>query len=79
MSDSIVAPWTTEQVSALNDFQDSGVMHPFTCPRPHTASMELVATPDGWVCPFLSCDYTQNWAHAAMVSPAFLERMKCDD
>ena len=27
---------------------------------------QLVATPNGWVCPVPGCDFTQDWAHAAM-------------
>lgn len=33
--DKINAPWTLEQAAALNGYQLSGVMHPFTCPRSH--------------------------------------------
>jgi len=64
MSEVINAPWNRETVAALNAFQSSnGRFHPFTCPREgHQA--DLIATPDGWVCP--QCDYTQMWAHAFM-------------
>ena len=60
MSDLITAPWTEEQVAALNDYQRGGWMHPFTC---HDNAV-LVATAAGWTC--LSCDFTQDWAHAFM-------------
>lgn len=62
------APWTSQQVTSLNDFQLSGVFHPFTCPNRaegHVRDGELVATPLGWTCP--SCAYHQDWAHPAMV------------
>lgn len=68
----INAPWTDEQVSALNNFQRAGKMHPFTCAnrgdgshREHNGDLGgLEATPEGWVC--VSCDYTQTWAHDLM-------------
>jgi hypothetical protein len=56
----ITAPWTPEQVAALNRYQHSG-WHPFTCPcssEPH--EFVLFATSDGWICK--GCNYTQNWA-----------------
>jgi len=78
--DQIFAPFTPEQVEALNEFQKSGIMHPFTCgpskilhePQIRHPECEkskggegiLIATKDGWVCP---CgNFTQNWAHAFM-------------
>ncbi|MER6492651.1 hypothetical protein [Streptomyces griseorubiginosus] len=69
----IRAPWTPEQVDALNAFQQRGGMHPFTCGGEHTpASPTLVAYTDGWRCPQPygeSCDYRQDWAHAFMAQP----------
>jgi hypothetical protein len=67
----IRAPFTPEQVEALNRYQQGGWMHPFTCGRcrdrlgggPYQRS--LVATEAGWVCE--TCDYTQDWAHPFMV------------
>ena len=66
------APWSDEQVEALNDYQQAGWMHPFTCGRCRDADTRwpspdqhlLVATNDGWTCP--ACDYTQDWAHDFM-------------
>lgn len=62
------APWTAEQVAALNRWQSTPHVHPFTCPNPHEDNdgdgRELTATPAGWVC--LHCGYTQNWAHPFM-------------
>ena len=69
MSGKIVAPWTRQQVDALNDYQAAGWMHPFTCghcrdtlgtDRGHN-ERRLVATVEGWRCP--TCTYTQDWAH----------------
>lgn len=76
------APWTDEQVAALNRWQTSGEFHPFTCGSgnrgddAHVAHAkqfggdfgQLVATRDGWVCPV--CDYRQTWAHWFMALPA---------
>lgn len=65
------APWSEVQVAALNAFQRSGRLHPFTCPHDHHPShqncpMLLVAREDGWHCYDTECDYTQNWAHEWM-------------
>jgi hypothetical protein len=70
--DKITAPWTEEQVKALNTYQQHRIMHPFTCggdnrnlkTHPDGEGI-LVATKDGWICPF--CDYTQDWAHDFMI------------
>lgn len=68
------APWTDEEVDALNIWQASPNVHPFTCPNRGDGSHEevegedlgqLLATEDGWVC--LDCDYEQKWAHAFML------------
>jgi hypothetical protein len=69
----ICAPFTPEQVEALNEFQTAGQMHPFTCAnrgdeghirREGSDLGQLIATPNGWTCP--DCDYTQDWAHDFM-------------
>jgi hypothetical protein len=68
----ITAPWTPEQVDALNLYQKTGHMHPFTCGSGNRTDEKhldgegiLFATVGGWVCPF--CDYTQDWAHSFML------------
>lgn len=75
----IKAPFTDEQVEALNRYQADPRWHPFTCGRTrndarHRAYAEehnqrdygiLVAHREGWECP--ACGYTQDWAHAFMV------------
>jgi hypothetical protein len=60
------APWTVEQVAALNARQKCGWVHPYTCgsgkrtdERHLDGKGVLVATPDGWKCPY--CDYKQDW------------------
>ena len=64
------APWTNEQVDALNRFQREGRMHPFTCGGEHTGGAPvLIASHDGWHCPHAYCTYRQDWAHAFMADP----------
>jgi hypothetical protein len=72
----IEAPWTPEQVDALNAWQ-RGPVHSFTCgrrsepghvQRPDADLGQLVATADGWVCPD-GCGYTQQWAWQSMLQP----------
>ncbi|MFD4596774.1 hypothetical protein ACFWPQ_01950 [Streptomyces sp. NPDC058464] len=68
MTDKIRAPWTPEQVAALNEFQQGGWMHPFTCGYEHPAHPNAVlkATTNGWRCYVIDCDWEQDWAHAFM-------------
>lgn len=45
-----LAPWTDEQVIALNRYQHSGLWHPFTGKRnPDDSECILIATNQGWV------------------------------
>jgi len=89
MSDQVVPLWTQEQIDALNAWQNSGRVHPFTCGNnrgdaAHKAYAEehggdwgqLVATPEGWICPVPGCGYTQKWAHAFMADPNVLKGME---
>lgn len=71
MTDRIRAPWSSEQVDALNRFQQEGGMHPFTCGYEHPAHPNpiLQATRNGWRCYVTGCDYEQDWAHAFMADP----------
>jgi hypothetical protein len=60
----IKAPFTDEQVVALNRWQAAGNVHPFTCTAHHT----LVAHSYGWRCSMKGCeDYRQNWAWSFML------------
>lgn len=61
----IKAPFTDDQVDALNEFQHLGFVHEFTCKNNHPGNNVLIATKDGWICP--SCNYTQNWCHSFML------------
>lgn len=73
----IRAPFTNEEVRALNRWQSSKFVHPFTCGqrdlpghKEHADKVGdhdhgiLIATQSGWICPV--CDYKQDWAHAFM-------------
>lgn len=60
----IRAPFTPEQVEALNRWQASNMRHPYTCPGTHPECREhreLFVTRDGLIC---QCGrYKQDWAH----------------
>lgn len=63
----LTAPWTPEQVEALNLWQEAGYVHPFMCPGASGHSKgRLIAKTDGWHCP--TCSYTQDWAHDFMLT-----------
>ena len=83
----IKAPFTPEQVKALNEFQESGMFHPFTCGSAERCvetvkvgkdefevSTTLKATKDGWICP--NCSYTQDWAWDFMANTQMMEAFK---
>lgn len=58
----LTSPWSVDAVNSLNEYQASGVMHPFTCGH---GSHVLRATEGGWVCD--ECAefgrvYSQDWA-----------------
>ena len=59
------APWTPEQVAALNAHQQRDDFHPYTCGNDSRHPV-LRATPDGWVCD--ACDYRQDWAHDLLLT-----------
>ena len=77
---SIKAPWTDEQVKALNETQHLGFVHEFTCAGNNCKRSEredngiLVATNEGWVCP---CgEYKQDWAHEFMFDPEAIKKRR---
>jgi hypothetical protein len=68
MSDIVEAPWTDDQVKSLNEYQKSGVIHPFTGNNelaPDDSDNILVATTDGWISE-VDPEYHQNWAWSWM-------------
>lgn len=71
VGDKIIAPWTLEQIAALEQWQ--ATMHPYTCGHcrdRYGVDGDLVATVDGWVC--LTCSDTQNWALAPRADCKYL-------
>ena len=74
MTDIIEAPFTDQQVKALNRYQREGLMHPFTCPSDkHPIHVTLIATREGWKCLLNDCDYTQTWAHGFMADETWMD------
>ncbi len=79
MIQQIKAPWTTDQVAALNWYQHAGAARPFLCAgnrhdaahRDHAADARhrdagiLEATPAGLIC--RACSYRQDWAVAQAI------------
>lgn len=74
----VIAPWSDREVAALNDFQNLGFVHPFTCRC--SGNVILRATREGWRCSAeKDCGYRQNWAWAAMAdrdSPIWTNPLK---
>jgi hypothetical protein len=64
----VEAPFTSEQVAHINEFQRTGYMHPFTCPYCSGADRNLIAEAEGLHCP--NCDYKQTWVHSFMADGA---------
>lgn len=65
MAERVRAPWSDEQVSAINRYQTQGVFHPFTCRNCRDG--ELVAARDGLNCPKCQDSY-QDWCFDFMAS-----------
>ncbi len=63
----ITAPFSSEQVDALNRWQHLGYVPEFNCEEAHEGlDRRLAATRHGWICPH--CAYRQDWAHVGMLS-----------
>lgn len=58
--DRIFAPFTPEQVQALNVWQRLGHTHEYTC---GVCRSTLIAETAGWRCETPGCTHTQDWAH----------------
>lgn len=61
--------FTPDEVKSLNEYQNSGIFHPFTCGSDVRTEHEdgeglLVANENGWYCPY--CPYVQSYAPAWM-------------
>lgn len=68
-SETIHAPWSEEQVAALNFFQGSGVFHPFTSENGRV----LIATQNGWT-EQENGPVVQTWAHSFMANQPEIEK-----
>lgn len=72
--------WTQETVDKLNQYQQDGIMHPYTCGRNRTDENHLdgegvlLATVYGWKCPY--CDYTQDWVGICPVDEDWYKERK---
>jgi hypothetical protein len=71
------APWTEEQVESLNEFQESGVFHPFTCGT-EGCRQDLVAASDGWHCSKCGL-HRQDWAHEWMSDDSWRKALRPGD
>ena len=58
-------PFSEDQVESLQAFQESGVMHPFTCGGCDSREPLQVGR-QGFFCPH--CSYRQDWAHWFMAN-----------
>jgi len=61
--------FTPDEVKSLNEYQNSGIFHPFTCGSDVRTEHEdgeglLIATETGFYCPY--CDFRQSWCHPWM-------------
>ena len=54
-ADLLYAPWTDEQVEALQKWQEDDTKHPYTC----VCGESLAPYNSGWKCEY--CGHTQNW------------------
>ena len=63
--DIIRAPWTPEQVAALEHHQASCMAHPYTCNN-YGCRKDLIPTTNGWVC---ECGETQDWFYPFTIAP----------
>ena len=66
-TEKITAPFTVDQVHGLDEYQQCGHVHPFTCGTEDCGAL-LNPTVRGWECAF--CDYKQDWAWAFMSNGA---------
>jgi len=64
--DVVHAPWTVEQVDAINNHQRTGRFHELTCRNDHAGDRTLFATSDHLICPH--CTYTQTWVPNVVIA-----------
>ena len=54
-TDKVYAPWSEEQIDALEKWQMDDTKHPYTC----ICGESLMPYKDGWICD--ECGHKQNW------------------
>ena len=57
------APWTDEQVDALDKWQGDETQHPYTC----VCGESLTPHNDGWQCDY--CGHKQNFCYEFSLNP----------
>lgn len=75
-----LSPWTEDEVNSLNEYQHSGLFHPFTGVNENAPSGEddvLIATEEGWASSFTP-SYQQTWAWKWMANWSWKEMFKRD-
>lgn len=68
----VFAPWTDEQVAAIQRWQDNKWVHPLTCK--HHSGEPLKVTREGLRCDHKGCDYTQDWVPQVVFAANRLRR-----
>ncbi len=69
----VLAPFPLADVQLINRWQQSALVHPYTCPvHPDTV---LHAAQHGLVCTVPECTRRQDWVHSFTVDAAFLDGM----
>lgn len=66
----VEAPWSPNQVTALNEFQKNDMFHPFTSEN----GVVLTATTAGWV-ETEGGPVVQTWAHDFVIDAALRQRV----
>jgi hypothetical protein len=70
VNDGVFVPFTPDQVASLNAYQESELVHPYTCGSPDCPalnwgdeSLPMAADTGGLHCIEPGCRYVQSWVH----------------
>lgn len=76
-----MAKFTEEEIKSFNEYQLSGIFHPFTCGSERRTDKDhldgeglLVLDEGGLECPY--CEYRQDWAHGFMLDDSWRKTAK---
>jgi hypothetical protein len=72
----VYAPFTQEQISYLNGYQQCALYHPFTCGI-DSNHPNLVAYEGGWKCTQEGCNYHQDYAFGFMADGTWQLNAAC--